>query len=37
MNGKWNGFGKKFYENGNVWYEGECKDNIPNGIGRYNR
>ncbi len=39
---KWTGFGRKYFEhnpNGTatpqIWYEGECLDNIPHGFGKY--
>ncbi len=42
IDSKWSGFGRKYFEhnpNGTsipqIWYEGECQDNIPNGFGKY--
>ena len=35
MNGKWNGKGKEYNENGNLKYDGEYLNGKYNGIGKF--
>ena len=35
VEGKFDGEGKSFYKNGNVFFLGEFKNNFPNGKGKF--